>query len=442
MKKPEKPIPWLSILKDPEIVSKALIHVKYPTYKGKYIHWEKTKYLAPPKGLSRDEWWAALKFARSGQLREVPLYDTSKKCFNFSLPDPALEYLHHIDQGAGGHIEMPGDGITNPGTRDRYIAHSLIEEAITSSQLEGATTTRKVAKEMLRLKRKPLNKDERMIFNNYKTMSLIRDGTDSHLTKGLILELHRYLTEGTLEDTTAVGRFRKQNEDIKVYETASNEILHAPPPASELDKRVEIMCQFANEEIPDYFIHPVIRAIILHFWLAYDHPFVDGNGRCARALFYWYMLRKKYWLLEFISISQIIKEGPSRYGKAFLYTESDDGDLTYFILYHLKIVTRAIQALHDYISWKTKTINQTESLLRKSSIDLNYRQVALLSHSLRNREFTYTVRSHKNINKIAYETARSDLFDLVEKGLLEKKKRGKTHEFHPIESLSEKLKSP
>lgn len=442
MKKPEKPISWSSVvLKNPKIVSKALIHGKSPTYKGKYIHWEKTKYLSPPKGFSRDEWWTALKIARSGQLREVPLHDTLKKSFKFSLPDPALEYLHHIDQGAGGQIEMLSDGITNPKTRDRYIAHSLIEEAITSSQLEGATTTRKAAKEMIRLKRKPLNRDERMIFNNYNTMSLIRDRTDSPLTTELILELHGLLTEGTLDDTTAVGRFRKQDEDIKVYETASNEILHSPPPASELNKRVKIMCKFANEEIPDYFIHPVIRAIILHFWLAYDHPFVDGNGRCARALFYWYMLRKKYWLLEFISISQIIKAGPSKYGKAFLYTESDDGDLTYFILYHLKIVTRAIQALHDYISWKTKTINHAETLLQKSSIDLNYRQVSLLSHSLRNQDFTYTVKSHKNSNKIAYETARSDLFDLVEKGLLEKNKKGKTYEFHPIENLSKKIKS-
>ncbi|MDR4508386.1 MAG: Fic family protein [Candidatus Brocadiaceae bacterium] len=440
MKKPEKPeTDWFSVLKDPETFRKVLIHASSPIHKGKYIHWEKTKYQESPKGLSRKEWWAALKIARSGQLREVPLYDISKKCFKFSLPDPALEYLHHIDQGAGGHIEMLGDGTTNPRIRDRYIAHSLIEEAITSSQLEGATTTRKVAKEMLRLNRKPLNKGEQMIVNNYKTMRLIRERAELRLSKELVLELHRYLTENTLEDAATVGRFRKKNEDIKVYETASNEILYIPPPAGELEKRIETMCKFANEEIPKYFIHPVIRAIILHFWLAYDHPFVDGNGRCARALFYWYMLRKKYWLFEFISISQIIKEGPSKYGRAFLYTESDDNDLTYFILYHLKIVTRAIEALHDYIAWKTKTIHQAELLLRKSSIDLNYRQIALLSHSLRNQDFIYTVRSHKNSHKIAYETARSDLFDLVTKGFMEKQKRGKTYEFHPIKDLAEQV---
>ena len=65
-------------------------------------------------------------------------------------------------------------------------------------------------------------------------------------------------------------------------------------------------------EIAGGFIHPMIRSIILHFWLAYDHPFVDGNGRTARALFYWSMLRHGYWLFEFISISQIILKGPDQ----------------------------------------------------------------------------------------------------------------------------------
>ncbi len=53
----------------------------------------------------------------------------------------------------------------------------------------------------------------------------------------------------------------------------------------------------------DFFIHPVIRAILLHFMLAYDHPFVDGTGRTARALFYWSMAHQGYWLMDFISIT-------------------------------------------------------------------------------------------------------------------------------------------
>ena len=65
------------------------------------------------------------------------------------------------------------------------------------------------------------------------------------------------------------------------------------------------------------FLHPVIRSILLHFWVAYDHPFVDGNGRNARALFYWSMLRHGFWLAEFFSISHEILKAPRKYYRAF-----------------------------------------------------------------------------------------------------------------------------
>lgn len=51
----------------------------------------------------------------------------------------------------------------------------------------------------------------------------------------------------------------------------------------------------------------------LHFMLGYEHPFVDGNGRVARAMFDWAMLRNGYWLFEFISVSRIIRQAPAKY---------------------------------------------------------------------------------------------------------------------------------
>ena len=126
-----------------------------------------------------------------------------------------------------------------------------------------------------------------------------------------------------------------------------------PPLASELDERLDLMCQFANGKVPDHFIHPVIRSVILHFWLAYDHPFVDGNGRTARALFYWSMLRSGFWLFEFISISRILVKAPIKYARAFLYTETDSNDLTYFILHQVQVIKQAIAELHSYIARKS-----------------------------------------------------------------------------------------
>src|SRR5256885_14750013 len=168
----------------------------------------------------------------------------------------------------------------------------------------------------------------------------------------MLSDIHRMVTEKTLEDPTEAGRFRRADEK-RVVGGDFGEIYHEPPQAAELEDRLKAMCDFGNANAPGYFVHPVLRAIILHFWLAYDHPFVDGNGRTARALFYWSMLRSGYWLVEFISISNILRKAPARYGISFLYTETDDNDLTYFIDYQTTVILRAIKELHDYLDRKT-----------------------------------------------------------------------------------------
>ncbi len=247
--------------------------------------------------------------------KSVPLEDKAGRQFQYCIPDSVAEQLHEIDIGAGGTIGMP-EQITNAQTRDQYVVRSLMEEAITSSQLEGAVTTRKIAKEMLRSGRPPKDRSERMILNNFATMRRIVEIREEPLSRELIFDVHRRVTEGALEDESAAGRFRRPDERITVQDEYG-EVFHDPPAAEELADRMQAMCAFGNGETPEQFLHPVLRAIILHFWLAYDHPFVDGNGRTARALFYWSMLRQRYWLFEFISISEILLRAPAKYAAPF-----------------------------------------------------------------------------------------------------------------------------
>jgi len=426
---------------DSKALKTILFEQRDPLHNGEYIHWDKLRRLEPPDGISREQWWLSFKLARNRQQKTIPsLVCTKGSPFVFSLPDPVPEQLHHIDQDAGGRIEMQEEGLTNPQIRNRYLLHSLTEEAITSSQLEGATTTRKVAKEMLRENRAPRDISEQMILNNYRTMQFIRECANQPLTPELVFEIHRNVTELTMENPEDAGRLRS-SDNVRVYENLSNEVLHTPPPSHELSNRLEAMCDFANGKTPDYFINPVVRAVILHFWLAYDHSFTDGNGRCARALFYWSMLRHNYWLCEFISISSIIKKAPAKYGRAFLYTETDENDLTYFITYHLDVIQKAIKELHKYIAEKTKAVRLTESILRNSAIKLNPRQVSLLSHALRNPDATYTIQAYRNTHNVVYQTARADLQYLEEKGLLIKRQAGRSFLYFPAEQIDKRLKS-
>ena len=392
--------------------------------------------MKPPEGLTHREWWLSLKLKRGSLGKSVPLRNTHNAPFVYVLADPIPEGLQRIDMGGGGVIEMP-DAITNRDTKDRYLISSLIDEAITSSQLEGAATTRRVARNMIRTGRKPKDRSERMILNNFLTMQRIGDLRDQQLSRELICDLHRLVTHETLEDPSMSGRFRLDGHRIDVGDVY-NQVFHTPPPAKEIDARIAALCDFANGTTPKEFVHPVIRSIILHFWLAYDHPFVDGNGRTARALFYWSMLRHKYWLCEYISISEIILKGPSKYGRAFLYTETDGNDLTYFIIYHLDVIQRSIDELHAYVKRKTGELRRLEQELRGMGW-LNPRQGALISHALRHPRSDYTIASHQTSHGVVYETARTDLLGLAERGLLESRKIGREWHFRPAADMEHRL---
>lgn len=404
---------------------------------GRYRHWDTLHHLAPPSGLELDEWWLAIKFARSALLRPVPLIDPDGLRFQVAMPDPAHEMVHTIDRDAAGQIAI-GDTVLTPEIRNRYLVSSLIEEAISSSQLEGASTSRIIAKEMIRSGRPPRDRSERMIFNNFRAMNLVREWRNDPLTPDRVLQLHRVVTDQTLDDPASAGRLQGPDEGrVAVYDRQTGELRHAPPPADQLPSRLEALCAFANSQATDTFLHPVVRSIILHFWLVYDHPFADGNGRTARALFYWSMLHRGYWLTEFLTISTILNRAPARYERPFLYVESDDRDLTYFVLSQLRVVCQAIDDLHSYLERKVVEVRETERLLRSSS--LNHRQIALLSNALRRPDAEYTVRSHRLSHGVVYQTARTDLLTLVARGLLSHHRVGKRFVFRPVEDIQERV---
>lgn len=403
----------------------------------KYFHWDELKFRTPPEGLSIREWWAALKLDRMAAQRFIDLTDKKGEPFGFMTPDLATELLHAIDRGGGTLIQIP-EPVTNPDERDRYVVRSLMEEAITSSQLEGAATTREVAKKMLAEGRAPRDRSERMILNNFLTMRRIMELKNEPLTPQLVLDVHRLIAEGALDVADAAGRLRTPGERVEVSDN-EGQVLHAPPEASELPKRLKAMCDFANGRTPAFFIHPVIRGIILHFWLAYDHPFVDGNGRTARALFYWQMLHAGYWLFEFVSISQILRKAPVQYGTAFLHTETDENDLTYFILHQAGVIQKALEELHDYVEKKSRETRACMKLV-DGFTDLNHRQQAILTHAIRHPGAAYSIAGHRARQGVVYETARADLLDLAGRGLLEQRKSGRAFSFVSPRDLEKRLK--
>ncbi len=432
----------LEELEPPDAVS-ALTASTDVLPRDSYPHWDKLHRLEPPNGLTSEQWWLKIKMARADDLRPLPLIDIDGNAFGYTLPDSVLRQLHRVDQRAGGEVAMDEAVMSETGARQRFLVNSLIEEAIRSSQLEGATTSRRVAKEMLRSGREPRDRSERMIVNNFSALQFMREEMgDKPLQPKAVLELQRILTEGTLDDPGAAGRLQTPGEErVAVYDRDDDERpIHIPPPAAELPDRLERLCAFANEPNDTVqFVHPVVRSILLHFWLAYDHPFLDGNGRTARILFSWSMKRHGYWLAEYLPISGFIRNAPSKYARSFVEVETDGGDTTYFLIHQLKILVRAIEDTYAYVGRKTAEVRDVERLLQTDD-DLNGRQLALLSDAIRRPDAIYSFDSHAISHRVTHETARSDLRRLAERGLLVQRRKGRKHIFEPAPDLPTRLK--
>ncbi|QPJ64603.1 MAG: Fic family protein [Candidatus Nitrohelix vancouverensis] len=447
MKLPETPPDTVEILgsigSDMPLLLKILDWDQSTDQKGRYLHWEDLKYkIPPPEGLSSEQWWAAVKNSRKKLSKNLPLLDKNQAPFHFVNTDAVQKELNWLAKNAAGNLSSP-DSMMNPELRKTYHIRSLINEAINSSQLEGATTTTDAAKEMIRQEKKPTDHGEQMIFNNYHAMQFISEIKEEPLSPAIIFELHNKLTEQTLKNPESAGKLRQDRDNIVVADALDNTTLHVPPPAKELPERLQRLCDFANEEDGDTFIDPIIKAIVLHFAFAYDHPFVDGNGRTARALFYWYTSRQGYGLIQYTSISQILKKEPEQYKKAFLLSESDDNDLTYFILHQLSVLRKCLESLFEYLKKETEEIEQARKELegkKHLAQRMNHRQINLLKHALKNPRYAYTVYGHQNTHGIAYETARKDLMEMADTyKMLVKKKKAHSYLFEAPANLRERI---
>ena len=280
-----------------------------------------------------------------------------------------------------------------------------------------------------------------MILNNYRAMRRIVELRDSDITPEIVCEIHRIVTEGTLDHPEGAGRLQEDQEHrVAVWSTVDDELLHEPPPVDELPTRLARLCDFANGRDKGPYMPPVLRAIATHFMFGYDHYFEDGNGRTARAMFYWSMLRQGYWLAEFLTISRILKDAPAQYGRSYLMTETDEGDLTYFFIYNLGVIERAITDLHTYLAKKSEELRNAQDRLKSLPGEFNYRQLAVLEHAIKNPAGDgFTAVSHARTHNVTTETARTDLGGLEQKGLLIQHKVGRRFVWYPAPNLAEQL---
>ena len=379
---------------------------------SEYLHWDKVKYL----GFKKNDinLWKEIKLIRKLISKKFVLNTKHPISLEYGVNDFLQQKLHYLDFNFGAGLQK--EQLLSDLDKHQYLSNALMEESIFSSMIEGATTTRVKAKDMLRKGKKPNNKSEQMILNNYKTIQYISENKNEEITIHKLFEIHKLVTENTLEEENC-GVFRNTNE-VLVMNQITGEIVHTPPSFKELEELMQSFCDFFNNNPKEEFIHPIVKASILHFLIGYIHPFVDGNGRTARALFYWYLLKNGYWLTEYLSISRVILKTKTQYEKAYIYSEIDEMNVSYFIHYQVKVLTQAFEDLKDYLSKKKKEENKLNKYLKVSNINERQAQILYWIEDDANRYFS--VKEIENIFSVTNQTARTDIEELVDQDFLKK----------------------
>jgi Fic family protein len=376
----------------------------------RYWYWDELKHRPNLPYNDAEKAWCLVKFHRQQKAKSFSLGSYQ---FSYNVTSEMHKNLHEFDlKLMGGLRENP---ISDADQR-QYLKNSLQEEAIASSQIEGAATTTQMAWEMLKQERAPKNESEQMIFNNQRAIKFIIEMHNEDLTPELIIRLHSILTIKTSAEKYS-GDFR--HTPVNVVDHVDGEVAHVAPDADEVLRLMNDLCVFANTE--KEFVHPILKASMLHFFIGFIHPFSDGNGRTARALFYWYMMKKEYSLIRHISISRAILDSRTQYDKAYLKTEQDDNDMTYFLLYSIKGLRVAFESLVRFRDRKKQEHLTIESLVRELvQSHWNERQALALAEMQTKQNVRYSLSDYAEKFKITRQTAAKDLAGLVKRaGLIE-----------------------
>lgn len=412
MKIPATPPSWRDVLRaDP---APLWLMADVPSQDG-YPHWDDLVGQEPPEGLTHEQWWVRLKALRLERAVKMPVFRTaSGKRFWYCLPEYLSDIIAQITPAVSGADADLGRQINEAATHDMFAEWTLREEAIASAQIAGAELSRSEA--LLRFDNGTLADTVAggIAWRNYVAMARMHELADQPLTPELVIELNTILTgDGTL----------RTSDDTDISDPTGR-VWHSAPPASEVPKRLEKLCRFANQET-DEQMPPLLAAMTVHYMAVHDHYFAQANQRTARLLFYWALNRCDYRLARYLSISKVMAAKGVNYRRTFLLTDTDDGDLTYFFAFQLSVLRRAIWQLRARLETELAASNPTLTPLLSVERDLNHRQLTVLETCLADPRSAFSYDTHAAYWDVTFETARTDLRSLGKRGLMVRKENSR-----------------
>ncbi|GAB3015792.1 Fic family protein [Niabella terrae] len=373
-----------------------------------YVHWDKFKDMQlPVTGRHADLWESITAERNQGYTRQLRLGSLE---LDWWISNHMEALLHRLDMELAGIGWAP---LLEPKRTHRYKINALLDESIASAQLAGASVTRKAAREMLLKKRIPEGKAEQICLNLFRGLEQAYSDFQAPMDEARFLDIHRELTRDTIK-LKGIGHYRTNN---KIDETAIEDAGHYRIiEAIGLPGLMQGVFKLYNEDKQPYFIHPLIKAGLLHYLVTYIRPFRDGNGRMARLLSQTYLLKHGYWVAAFFAPSQTIFKLKGPYQKSIAQSQSDSNNIGYFLHFYLQSLHMTTRSLSDAVK---KVSGQGGSAKPQKISGFNERQTAVLQWIREDSQKVVTIRELRSVYGVSKETARTDLNQLTDQQLLQ-----------------------
>lgn len=307
-----------------------------------------------------------------------------------------------------------------------FGAKAMEDEILSTFRIEQINTTRDSVRRVL-AGHSPRNEDEHRVYGMKRGLEFIADPSHT-ITEGNLYRLYQ-MTIGEFlpeEDQLLPGN-RYRHDTVYVVDA---KVEHTGLPYSKLPEYMAALIKFAQENAET---NALLKAAILHFYLAYLHPYFDGNGRMARLLHLWYLVQQGYSSALFVPLSRYVEESRNRYYNAFSLVERNQEisgivDLTPFLTYFIEQVYRPL----GENKMESHAMDSFKEALAQGQI--TEKEAALWQFVLScygNEEFS-TKQLEKDFGNAAYATIRSFVLKFESLGMLASTRYGNRVKYRVI----------
>ena len=332
--------------------------------------------------------------------QELPLHDFDRNSMVY------LDKAVQIPLSAARVLLTPQQSTRLYGTK------AMEDEILSTFRIEQIDTSRESVRRILS-GQAPKDKEEHRIYGMKQGLEFIADRshtiTEENLFRLYQMTIGDFLPE---EDRLLPGHWYR-HDGVTVIDGKTE---HIGLPWQKLPAYMKELTAFAAEKAAQ---NDLIKAAVLHFALAYLHPYFDGNGRMARLLHLWYLVQQGYSSALFVPMSRFVEESCARYYKAYTRVEQNQQisgvlDVTPFLVYFAESVYHRLGEDQP----QPRTLQAFEEALRQGKITEKERalwQFVLTAYG--SEEFS-TKRLEKDFGDAAYATLRSFVLKFENLGLL------------------------